>query len=237
MSSQECSSPKPKPPVGIPPTKTVLFDNLATAYDNWFDEEGKLIFAIEVRALQEVLNSLSKPWLEIGTGSGRFAQALRIKTGIDPSIKLLEIAGKRGIAVFLGRGEQLVFKVASFGTVFLIVTLCFLNSVPDVLKEIYRVLAPAGKIVLGLIPKDSPWGNFYEQKKKQGHRFYKYATFYDYDGVVTLLEETGFSINEVFSTLFQKPGKVERLELPQKGFSPDAGFVVIVAEKKRQDSP
>jgi len=170
----------------------------------------------------------------VGVGSGRFAQALGIETGIDPSIKLLEMASKREITVFLGRGEQLIFKAASFGSVFLIVTFCFLDSVPDVLKEAYRVLAPAGKIVLGLVLKDSLWGNFYEQKKKLGHRFYKYATFYKYDDVVTLLEEAGFLIGEVISTLFQKPGKVKHLELPQKGFSPDAGFVVIVAGKKSQ---
>ena len=31
------------------------FDSLAAVYDAWFEEEGKLIFVIEVRALQEVL--------------------------------------------------------------------------------------------------------------------------------------------------------------------------------------
>jgi len=64
-------------------TKVSLFDNLALAYDAWFEGEGKLIFAIETRALQEVLPSLPKPWLEVGVGSGRFAQALGIETGVD----------------------------------------------------------------------------------------------------------------------------------------------------------
>ena len=234
MSSQESSSPKSKLTAGIPPMGTAIFDSLALVYDNWFEEEGKLIFAIEISAFQGVLNSLPKPWLEVGVGSGRFAQALGIETGIDPSIKLLEMASKRWVTVLSGRGEQLAFNVASFGTVFLIVTLCFLDSVPDVLKEVCRVLTPGGKIVLGLVLKDSPWGDFYEQKKKQGHSFYKHATFYEYDDVVTLLDETGFLIEDVISTLFQKPGRVKHLELPQKGFSPDAGFVVIVAEKKSQ---
>jgi len=35
-----------------------------------------------------MLPNLPGPWLEIGIGSGRFAQALGIETGIDPSIKL-----------------------------------------------------------------------------------------------------------------------------------------------------
>ncbi len=94
------------------------FDTLASAYDAWFEGKGKLAFAIEVRAFHEVLPSLPKPWLEIGVGSGRFAQALGIETGLDPSVRMLEIARRRGIMAYLGRGEQLPFGDASFGTVF-----------------------------------------------------------------------------------------------------------------------
>ncbi len=83
--------------------KSSPFNELAEAYDSWFDEEGKLIFATEVRALQSVLASLPEPWLEIGVGSGRFAQVLGIGTGLDPSGKLLEIAKKRGIKTCQGR--------------------------------------------------------------------------------------------------------------------------------------
>jgi ubiquinone/menaquinone biosynthesis C-methylase UbiE len=157
---------------------------------------------------------------------------LGISIGIDPSIKLLEMADQRGITVFQGTGEQLVFDTASFGTVFLIFTLCFLDSPSDVLKEAYRVLAPGGKMALGLVLKDSPWGKFYQREKQRGHRFYQYATFRRYKDVVALLEEAGFFIEKVLSTLFQKPGKVEHRELPRGGFSRDAGFVIIVAGKK-----
>jgi len=80
--------------------------------------------------------------------------------------------------------------------------------------------------------KESPWGKFYEKKKIQGHRFYKYANFYKYDEVVTFLEQSDFSIEKVISTLFQKPGKVDRVESPRAGFSSAAGFVIIVAGKK-----
>jgi len=232
MTNQERLSTMLESPTGNLSNEAALFDSLALVYDNWFEQEGKLIFAIEVRAFQEVLASLPKPWLEVGVGSGRFAQALGIETGIDPSVKLLELASKRGIKVILGRGEEHLFQSGSFGSVFLIVTLCFVNSPSEVLKEAHRVLAPSGKIVLGLVLKDSPWGKFYEKKKMQGHRFYKYASFYRYDEVVTLLEQSGFSIEKVVSTLFQKPGKVEQVALPRKGFSPAAGFVVIMAGKK-----
>ena len=207
------------------------FDALASVYDAWFEEAGELIFAIEVKAFQEVLPLLPKPWLEIGVGSGRFAQALGIETGIDPSGKLLEMARRRGITAFLARGEKECFAKETFGAVFLIVTLCFLDSPMAVLKEAHRVLKTGGSIVLGLVLRESPWGRFYLAKKEKGHRFYKHATFYSYQEVVGLLNHAGFAIEKVVSTLFQRPGKVEEQESPQEGFSPDAGFTIIVASK------
>ena len=208
-----------------------LFDSLAAEYDAWFDEEGKLIFAIEVRAFQEVLSLLPGPWLEVGVGSGRFAQALGIETGVDPSVKLLEMAKSRGIRTFLARGEEQLFNRESFGTIFLIVTLCFVDSPLEVLREAHRILKPEGKIVLGLVLRESPWGKFYQSKKLEGHRFYKHATFYSYQEVDRLLLDSGFTIEKVVSTLFQKPGEVKEMEAPKRGFSTGAGFTIVVAKK------
>jgi SAM-dependent methyltransferase len=208
------------------------FDDLATEYDAWFDRDGSLIFFIEVQAFKSLLPSLPKPWLEIGVGSGRFAQALGIETGLDPSIKLIEMARRRGISAFLGRGEQELFEEKSFGTVFLIVTLCFLDFPPDVLKEASRILIPGGKIVLGLVLKESPWGQFYQVKKAQGHRFYKYATFYSCDEIARLLVQAGFVIEKTTSTLFQRPGKVRRTERPKEGYFQNAGFTILMAGKR-----
>jgi len=207
------------------------FDILASAYDAWFEEEGKLVFDIEVRAFQEILHTLPKPWLEVGVGSGRFARALGIETGIDPSVKLLEMAKKRGITGFLGKGEEKFFDAETFGTVFLIVTLCFVDSPLAVLQEAHRILKTEGKIVLGLVLRESPWGQFYLSKKKEGHRFYKYATFYSYQEVLEFLNRSGFTLEKVLSTLFQSPLEATKMEFPREQFSPDAGFTIVVARK------
>ena len=212
-------------------SRSSAFDSMASEYDSWFQHKGKLVFAIETQAFEEALPLLPKPWLEIGVGSGRFAQALRIENGLEPSIKLLKMARNRGVNTFLGKGEALPFKSDIFGTVFLIATLCFVDSSLKVIVEANRLLRKGGKIAFGLVLRESPWGQSYEMKKAAGHDFYKHATFYSHAELETHLTQTGFSTEKVISTLFQEPGKVEHMEFPQQGFSPDAGFTVIVARK------
>lgn len=207
------------------------FDDLASEYDAWFDTEGSLTFAIEVKAFQAVLPLLPKPWLEIGVGSGRFAQALGIEFGVDPCAKLLNIADSRGIKVFQGRGGQRLFDEETFGTVFLIVTLCFLDLPLDTLQEAKRILKPNGKIALGLILRESPWGKLCQQKGSEGHQLYRHATFYSRDEVVALLLKAGFTTEKIVSTLFQEPGNVQNAEEPREGYFPEAGFTIIVAGK------
>jgi SAM-dependent methyltransferase len=212
------------------------FNELAAEYDAWFDGEGKLIFDIEVRAFQQILPFLPRPWIEIGVGSGRFARALGIDTGIEPSINLVKMARQRGITTFQGRGEQKTFEESSIGTVFLITTLCFLDSPLEVLKEAYRILKPEGKIVLGVVLIDNPWGQLYQQKKMEGHHFYKHATFYKCNEVSRLTIQAGFMGERIISALFQKPGEVKHLEEPLDGLYLDAGFVIVVAEKINDDA-
>jgi hypothetical protein len=79
--------------------------------------------------------------------------------------------------------------------------------------------------------QESPWGKFYQSTKMEGHRFYKYATFYRYQEVERLLVDSGFTIEKVVSTVFQKPGEVKEMEAPIEGFSVEGGFTVVVGRK------
>lgn len=210
------------------------FDDLPERYDTWFDEEGKLIFAIEVAAFNSILHLLPKPWLEIGVGSGRFAQALGIEFGIDPSTKLLQMAIDRGIDARHGRGEDRLFQEKSIGTVFLIVTICFINSPEKVFREIERILHPDGRLVIGLVLKEGSWGSYYQKLKENKHPFYKFARFFSYDELAKILMKSGFLIDRTVSTLFQIPGKVVGEESPREGYWPNAGFIILVARKENR---
>jgi SAM-dependent methyltransferase len=208
------------------------FNDLALEYDTWFDEEGKLIFNIELKALQYILPVIVKPWLEIGVGSGRFAQALGIDSGIDPSEKLVSMACNRGINAIVGMGEEHYFNEQSFGAVFLILTLCFLESPAAVLREAHRLLMSDGRLVLGLVLKESPWGQFYTRQKEGGHKFYRYANFYSLNEIARFTTEAGFVAENMLSTLFQPPGQVNQTEEFERGYFADAGFTVIAAKKR-----
>lgn len=205
------------------------FDKMAPQYDAWFEGAGRLAFSIEIRAFGEILQLLPRPWIEAGTGSGRFARALGMDIGLDPAPGLLYMANQRELDLILARGEAEPFRDESVGTLFLIVTICFLKSPADVLKEAHRILKPGGKVVLGLVLLESPWGQFYVSKKKAGHRFYRYAHFYDWESVTRLLEDAGFKKEKIVSTLFQKPNEVLGMERPQQGFFTEAGFTIVVA--------
>ena len=141
------------------------------------------------------------------------------------------MARRRGTGAALARGEELPFRAESFGTVFLIVTLCFVASPFAVLVEARRVLKEGGKVALGMVLRESPWGRRYQAGKRRGHRFYRHATVYSYRDITGLLDRAGFRVESVVSTLFQPPGEVEHTEAPRQGLFKDAGFTIIVADR------
>uniref|UniRef100_A0A7V3ZV97 SAM-dependent methyltransferase n=1 Tax=candidate division WOR-3 bacterium TaxID=2052148 RepID=A0A7V3ZV97_UNCW3 len=205
-----------------------IFNKHFKEYDEWY-EKNKWVYLSEVVVLKKVIPK-GKKGLEIGVGTGRFAQALGIEYGIDPSEKMLSIAKKRGIKTFVGRGEKLPFSDKEFDYVALIITLCFVENPEEVIKEAKRVLKDNGKIVIGIIAKNSPLGKIYQEKKEAGHKIYKYANFFTVEEVVDLLKRNGFKNFVFYQTLFKPLEEIKEIEEPKEGFG-EGSFVVIAAEK------
>ncbi len=204
-----------------------LFDRLALQYDAWFDSaHGRPLFESEIQCIRPLLASQPRPWLDVGTGTGRFAQALGADVGIDPAHGALAIAATRRIPVVRARGEALPFASAQFGAVLVVVTLCFAPMPLALLRECRRVLADDGRIILGLVLADSPWGRFYMRLGEAGHPFYSRARFYTMGEVRQLALRAGLTIVDAYCTLFQPPGAGPfAVEEPCQGISPQAGFV------------
>ena len=77
------------------------FGAIAAEYDSWYDsEEGIAIFREEVEALLLVKGRAPGRWLEVGVGTGRFASALNVSDGVDPSEEMLSLAVSDEVRLF-----------------------------------------------------------------------------------------------------------------------------------------
>lgn len=202
------------------------FNHLAEDYDKWFDSDvGKVLFKLEADAIMLLIKDLEHPFLEIGVGTGRFAEVLGIEFGVDLSQEVLKIAKKRGIKVTLTAGEKLPFESGSFGGVFILFTLCFVKEPQKVINEAKRVLKAGGVLIIGIINRESSWGAAYMKKQAEGHPIYRYAKFYNVNETREMIERSGLIVDSYSSTLCQPPSKK-----PLSNMS----FVCIKARKSKE---
>ena len=202
-----------------------IFDKYYKKYDAWYDR-NKFAYLSEIKAIKKVLPKSGKG-LEIGVGTGRFAVPLGIRMGIDPSHAMIELARERGVNARWDFGEDLPFLENTFDYAAIIITLCFVQDPLKVLKESRRVLKKNGKIIIGIIDKNSFLGKYYKKKRSI---FYKEANFFSIVEIVDLLKDAGFSEFSYYQTLYKLPEEIKLIQKPQKGFG-KGGFVVITGEK------
>lgn len=203
------------------------FDMEADRYDLWFESgEGKAVFEIEKSCLRMLIPRCEGRWLEVGVGTGRFAQALGISEGVDPSLPMLAIAARRRIHTIHGAGECLPYQTATFDGVLMVTTICFLANVKKAVAETHRVLRPNGVLVAGIVPAESPWGLLYREKGRKGHPFYSVARFHTCREVVRICTNTGFAFDGAASGLTTPPGEEPVTEL-ERGINESAGFVAM----------
>jgi len=202
-----------------------IFDRYSKEYDDWY-EKNKFAYLSELEAIKKVMPDKGRG-LEIGVGSGRFASALGIDIGIDSSPQMIEKARKRGLKVKLAQGENLPFNDGEFDYVLIITTLCFVREPRKVIAEASRVLKNRGRLIVGIIDKNSSLGKRYQTKKS---RFYKKAKFFLVNEVVNLLKEAGLGKISLKQTLFHPPDELSQIEPSQDGDGKGA-FVVISACK------
>ncbi|MCD6323721.1 MAG: class I SAM-dependent methyltransferase [Desulfurococcales archaeon] len=172
-----------------------VFDTLHERYDKWYVRHHDLY----LKELEAVPHP-ERPSLEVGVGTGRFAAPLGIDVGLDPSLPMLHHAKERGVECVAGDGALLPFRDNSFKTVYMVFTLCFLESTTKPLKEVKRVLMPDGRFILCIVPADSGLGKEYMRKDSP---FYGVAKFYTVEEVQRILKELGFTVVNLRKTLIR----------------------------------
>ncbi|HHO48532.1 MAG TPA: class I SAM-dependent methyltransferase [Desulfobacteraceae bacterium] len=208
------------------------FDERAEQYDAWYDNNPA--FAVELAALRASTMVLPRPRLEIGVGSGRFARALQVEFGLDGAFSPLLIAARRRIMSVNGMASHLPFRSQAIGTIYLLFTLCFLAEPGLVLGECSRILLPAGRLLIGMIPAGSAWGKRAAERAREKDSFYRHAHIRSIDETVRLLEANGFAVRESWSTLLQPPGRDIVPEEPIRGALEDAGFCVLISGREER---
>ena len=205
-----------------------IFEEHAAEYDEWFDDNAAA-YQSEILALRDIIPTAATG-LEVGVGTGRFAEPLGIGIGVEPAKAMAEMARKRGIDVHEARAEALPFQNESFDFVLMVTIICFLENPMQTLVEAKRVLKPGGVIIIGMIDCNSPLGKDYERKKATS-KFYKYARFISVDQVMGWLQSLDFDHITTRQTVFQSSKDMRAAEPFEEGHGRGA-FVAIAAKKR-----
>ncbi len=207
-----------------------VFQDHVREYDQWYDKHP-LVFDSEVLAIKEQMAKLPENihGVEVGVGTGRFAEALGIKEGVEPSKEMASLASKRGVEIMLKAAENLPYSDVHFDFI-LFVTICYLKDVPAALSEAYRVLKQGGSLLLAFLDKNSTIVKQYRDKGRAS-RFYPDARFYGVETVLKWVQEAGFKQPELIQTLFGKLEEITEVQEPMTG-SGAGSFVVLRAIRK-----
>jgi SAM-dependent methyltransferase len=204
------------------------FEEHLDEYENWF-VENRLAYESELEAVRAHLPEGGRG-LEIGVGSGLFAQPLGIGHGVEPSPRMRSAAAGRGIQVVEGVAEDLPFDDGAFDFALMVTTICFVDDARTALEEARRVVRPGGRVVVGLVDRDSPVGRSYQEHQEESV-FYRDATFFTTEEVLSLMETVGLVSFRITQTLFHPLDQITAVEEFREGYG-QGSFVVLSGKKE-----
>lgn len=206
------------------------FETHVQQYEKWYDDHPAM-YQSEILALKEHFKELPENirGIEVGLGTGRFAEPLGIKEGVEPSLEMAKKAKKRGIEIMEGTAERLPYSALQFDFV-LFVTICFFNSIKSALSEAHRVLKPNGAIIIGFLDKDQQIAKTYVERKHKSN-FYGKARFYTANYIERLLKDAGFKDISFNQTLCNGENEITEIQMPKQGYG-EGSFITVKAIKK-----
>lgn len=209
--------------------KTKAFDDNIGEYEKWF-VENHFVFQSEINAIKKAIPSKGKG-IEIGIGSGIFAEHLGISDGIEPSKAMREKAKTRNINVVNAVAENLPYQNSSVDFALMVTTICFVDDIYKSFEEVNRVLKNNAELIIGFVDEDSTVGKSYLKHKNES-LFYKEATFYSTKELLDILKKTNFEIENIYQTIFGKLNEINEVQEVKPDYG-EGSFVVVKAKKKK----
>ena len=185
------------------------FDSVAGSYDDWYmHPQGAQVLRVELAAVSRMLPS-GGLGLEVGAGTGVFAQALRSPRReivcLDPSPEMIKRARGRGLAAVMGAVGNLPFKPESLDFSYMTTVLEFLDDPVKAFSEV-RAAAKAGSpLVVLFINSLSEWGRFYTMLGSRGDPVFRHARLRCLGELEGLLGEAGYVVEESLGALTTGP--------------------------------
>jgi ubiquinone/menaquinone biosynthesis C-methylase UbiE len=181
-----------------PPSERA-FDPVATLYDSWFETAlGHTADLLEKDLLYRLAQScVGDRGLDVGTGTGHFALDLAAHgltaVGVDLSTSMLDVARDKDTAVHLLRGDASALPLASesFDVVLSVTALEFIERRQQALNEMWRVVRPGGRLVVGVLNSWSPWAWARRRESRQQETPFSHARFFNAWEFVRLLRHLG----------------------------------------------
>ena len=208
--------------------KVEPFETYAKQYEGWF-EKNRCAYTSELEAVRRLMPKQGRG-IEIGVGTGRFAAPLGIPMGVEPANAMGEIARKRDIEVIAGIAEALPIRDDRFDFALMVTTICFVDDISASLRAACRILRPGGYLIVGFVDRNSFLGKIYQQNKHE-NRFYRNATFYSTDEVLSFMKLAGFFDFAFSQTLYHRLEEIKAVEAVKEGYG-EGSFVVVRGTKK-----
>lgn len=187
---------------------------------------GAVTERIEMAAVLDVLGPLDgRRVLDAGCGDGSYALEAAgrgaLVTGVDRSEDMLAVARERsaarGIAVDWRQGDVLAlpFPDASFDRVIAIALLCLVSDPRSAVRELSRVLAPGGRLVIGELHRWSLWAVKRRVRGWSGDAFWRSARFWTGGALRELLVDSGLQPGQARGAIYYPPlGPAARMLAP-----------------------
>ncbi len=225
---------------------STYFANTAPDYDAWYESpQGAFIDEIETELVFDLLPPpAGKKVLDVGCGTGNFSFKLARQgcevTGIDVSPHMLWRALRKsadsGLPVSFCQADalDLPFSDDHFDAVYSVTTFEFIGDRAAAVEELRRVLKPGGRMVVGTIADDSPWGRAYRAAaEKDPESVFRHADFPTRSELERMRGDEVIASEEcLFIPPDAEPDSFRREEEERRQGECTGGFFAVAWEKK-----